>query len=178
MNTRRQFLKQAGAASAVLSTLRTPFLGQEAARPAASKKPVRVRFVGVGLKGSSHVGNLLRLEGVELRAVCDIVDLQCRETQAQARRLGLRPPAIYSRGERDFERMCTREESDRHAGDQLHRAVRRTGVFQPGADRRRSRATLRAAGWRHDTAPMTGLTSPLAFEERMAQDSRHSMTTR
>jgi hypothetical protein len=34
------------------------------------------------------------MEGVELRAVCDIVDLQCRETQEQAKRLGLRPPTI------------------------------------------------------------------------------------
>jgi predicted dehydrogenase len=44
--------------------------------------------------------------------VCDIVDLQCRETQEQAKRLGLRPPTIYSRGERDFERMCAEEELD------------------------------------------------------------------
>ena len=112
MNTRRQFLKQAGAASAVLSTLGTPLLGQEAARPAAPKKTVRLGFVGVGSKGSQHVGNLMRMEGVELRAVCDIVDLQCRETQEQAKRLGKRPPTIYSRGERDFERMCAEEELD------------------------------------------------------------------
>ena len=112
LNTRRHFLKQAGAASAVLSTLGTPLLGQEAAQPATPKKTVRVGFVGVGSKGSQHVGNLMRMEGVELRAVCDIVDLQCRETQEQAKRLGLRPPTIYSRGERDFERMCAEEELD------------------------------------------------------------------
>ena len=112
MNTRRHFLKQAGAASAVLSTLGTPLLGQEATQPAAPKKTLRVGFVGVGVKGSSHAGHLMRMEGVELRAVCDIVDLQCRETQEQAKRLGLRPPTIYSRGERDFERMCAEEELD------------------------------------------------------------------
>ena len=48
VNTRRQFLKQAGAASAVLSTLGSPLLGQKAVRPAAPKKTVRVGFVGVG----------------------------------------------------------------------------------------------------------------------------------
>ena len=78
MNTRRHFLKQAGSASAALGT---PLLGQEAARPAAPKQTLRLGFVGVGVKGSSHVGHLMRLEGVELRAVCDIVDLQCREVQ-------------------------------------------------------------------------------------------------
>ena len=71
-STRRQFLKQAGAASAVLSALGTPLLGQEAARPAAPKKNLRLGFVGFGSKGSQHVGNLMRMEGVELRAVCDI----------------------------------------------------------------------------------------------------------
>ncbi len=54
------------------------------------------------MKGSSHVGTLLRMEGVELRAVCDIVELQGRETQEQARRLGAR----------DFERLCAEEELD------------------------------------------------------------------
>ena len=85
MNTRRQFIKQAGAASAVLSTLGNPLLGQEAAKPATPKKPVRLGFVGVGVKGSSHVGHLMRMDGVELRAVCDIVDVQCRETHEQAK---------------------------------------------------------------------------------------------
>ena len=112
LNTRRHFLKQAGAASAVLTTLGATLVGQEAARPAAPKKTLHVGFVGIGVKGSSHVGHLLRMEGVELRAVCDIVDLQCREVQEQAKRLGLRPPTIYSRGERDFERMCAEEELD------------------------------------------------------------------
>ena len=81
MNTRRQLLKQAGAASDGLATLGSPLLGQEAARSVAPKKILRLGFVGVGSKGSQHVGNLMRMEGVELRAVCDIVDLQCRETQ-------------------------------------------------------------------------------------------------
>ena len=59
VNTRRQFLKQAGTAGAALSTLGTPLLGQEAARPVAPKKNLCVGFVGVGVKGSSHVGHLL-----------------------------------------------------------------------------------------------------------------------
>lgn len=54
------------------------------------------------MKGSSHVGHLLRKEGVELRAVCDIGEIQGRETQEQAKRLGARPPTICSRGARDF----------------------------------------------------------------------------
>ena len=73
---------------------------------------VRVGFVGVGVKGSAHVGNLLRMEGVELTAVCDIVERQCVETQAQAERLGKPKPTAYFRDEWDFRRMCETEELD------------------------------------------------------------------
>ena len=108
---RREFLQTATSASAVMA-LAGPAALSAQTPAAAPKQTVRLGFVGVGMKGSSHVGHLLRMEGVELRAVCDIVDLQCRETQEQAKRLGLRPPTIYSRGERDFERMCAEEELD------------------------------------------------------------------
>ncbi|MYB20419.1 MAG: hypothetical protein F4Y16_15775, partial [Holophagales bacterium] len=33
---------------------------------------VRIGFVGVGLQGGGHVRNFLRIEGVDLVAVCDI----------------------------------------------------------------------------------------------------------
>jgi predicted dehydrogenase len=116
MNDRRSFIQQAGAAGAVVASLGPSVFAQSATQPAAgaaaARKTLRLGFVGVGVKGSSHVGHLMRMDGVELRAVCDIVELQCRETQEQAKRLGLRPPTIYSRGERDFERLCAEEDLD------------------------------------------------------------------
>lgn len=110
-SSRRDFLKLSGAAGVAATTLGTQLVGQEPAK-STPKKPLRIGFVGVGSKGSQHVGNLMRMEGVEIRAVCDIVDLQCRETQEQAKRLGRYVPTIYSRGERDYERMCAEEELD------------------------------------------------------------------
>ncbi len=109
--SRRDFLKQSAASGGVVSTLGTQLVGQNVLNIAA-QKTLRVGFVGVGVKGFSHVGTLLRLEGVDLRAVCDIREIQCRETQEQAKRLGKRPPTMYSRGERDFERMCAEEDLD------------------------------------------------------------------
>ena len=74
--------------------------------------PVRVGFVGIGVKGSSHLGSLLRMEGVEVRAVCDVLERQCVEAQRQAERLGHRIPTAYFQGENDFRRMCQEEELD------------------------------------------------------------------
>jgi predicted dehydrogenase len=110
--SRRGFIKQAGAVGAVLPNLGRAVLAQDEAKPSSSGKTLRVGFVGVGVKGSQHVGHLMRMEGVELRAVCDIVELQCRDPKEQAKRLGKRPPTAYARGERDFERMCAEEDLD------------------------------------------------------------------
>lgn len=108
--TRRDFLKLgATATAAALAARAASAQSAPAAKPLAT---VRVGFVGVGVKGSAHVGNLLRMEGVELRAVCDIVEAQCVETQRQAERLGKPAPRAYFRGEKDYERLCAEEDLD------------------------------------------------------------------
>src|SRR5947209_1372873 len=71
--------------------------------PVGGSKPiesVRVGFVGVGVKGSEHVAKLLRLDGVELKAVCDIREEACDSARRQAAALGKPEPTAYTRGER------------------------------------------------------------------------------
>jgi len=71
-----------------------------------------VGFVGVGLQGSSHCRNLLRIEGVRLVAVCDIVESKVSRVQEWVVQADQPRPRGYVRGERDFERMCQEEELD------------------------------------------------------------------
>jgi len=52
--------------------------------------PWRARIVN----GSEHVDNLLRLEGVELAAGCDIRPEACAAAQRQAEKLGKRKPGM------------------------------------------------------------------------------------
>ena len=73
---------------------------------------VRIGFVGVGLQGSSHCRNLLRIEGVRLAAICDIVEDKVTRVQDWVEAAGQPRPRGYSRGEFDFERMCQEEELD------------------------------------------------------------------
>ena len=105
--SRRDFLSAAAAGAAVASGLRA-----DEPSPTPPGRPLRVGFVGVGMKGSAHLGNLLRMPHVEVVAVCDVVERQCVEARAQAERLGLRPPTLYHRGDRDFVRMCESEALD------------------------------------------------------------------
>lgn len=78
----------------------------------ASMDPVRVGMVGVGNQGSGHFRSLLAIEGVELRAVCDVVEEKVAKMQALATESGKPKPNGYSRGENDFKRMCAEEELD------------------------------------------------------------------
>ncbi|HUU83539.1 MAG TPA: Gfo/Idh/MocA family oxidoreductase [Phycisphaerae bacterium] len=73
---------------------------------------VRIGFVGVGSMGSAHVRNFLEIEGVEIRAVCDIVDDKVARIQSWVQQAGQPKPTGYSKGDTDFKRMCQQEDLD------------------------------------------------------------------
>jgi predicted dehydrogenase len=117
---RRDFLKTsatAGLASAVGSLGPSGALALAAGRPMIEFRvppidPVRIGYVGVGGMGSSHVQNLLKIEGVEIRAVCDIVPEKVTRVQKWVVEAGQREPEGYSRGPTDFRRLCERTDLD------------------------------------------------------------------
>ncbi|HYT84300.1 MAG TPA: hypothetical protein VEK86_12650, partial [Gemmatimonadales bacterium] len=81
--TRREFLETTAAIGLGLALTD----GSSAPPPPPPLAPldrVRIGFVGVGGMGSVHVDNLLKIEGVELKAVCDIVDWKVARAQDMA----------------------------------------------------------------------------------------------
>jgi len=118
--SRREFIKR--------STLLGAGLSVGAALSAASKEPtlstapgvkkakpidlVRVGFVGVGGMGSAHCTNLLNIEGVEIRAVCDIVPEKAERISRWVTDKGFKKPTLYTNGELDFKRMVQQEDLD------------------------------------------------------------------
>ncbi len=73
---------------------------------------VRIGFVGVGGQGSAHCRNLLKIDGAELTAVCDIVPEKVSRVQQWAVEAGQPKPRAYTRGEWDFVRLCEEEDLD------------------------------------------------------------------
>jgi predicted dehydrogenase len=73
---------------------------------------VRMGFVGVGSQGSSHVRNFLNIEGVEIKAICDIIEDKVTRMQNWVVEAGNPKPEGYARGEYDFVRMCEQEDLD------------------------------------------------------------------
>jgi hypothetical protein len=74
--------------------------------------PVRIGFVGVGGMGSAHVRNFMKIEGVEIKAVCDIVEEKVARIQQWCVEAGRPKPEGYSRGDWDFKRLCQRDDLD------------------------------------------------------------------
>jgi hypothetical protein len=124
--SRREFLTVAGATSLGIgfvsgaatakagSSLPRARRGQE--RVFGLKFPsmdkVRIGFIGVGNRGSSLLGNLLDIEGVEIKAVCDVVADRVKSAQRQVAAKGRPEPAGYSQGETAFEELCRRDDLD------------------------------------------------------------------
>jgi hypothetical protein len=119
--SRRDFLKLGAAAGLGAAAAG---LGLDAGEPAGApgearsqfKAPavptVRVGFVGVGGMGSAHVQNYLNIEGVQVKAICDIRPAHVERAQKWVVEAGQPKPAGYSNGPRDFERMCETEDLD------------------------------------------------------------------
>jgi predicted dehydrogenase len=79
---------------------------------AQSEKIIRAGIIGVGGRGTGHVGDLLKLPGVQLKAVCDIVPSRVERVQNMTEKAGQPRPESYTRGEHDFERLCGRPDLD------------------------------------------------------------------
>lgn len=109
---RRRFL-QAGTAAGVGAALG----GRAEAAPLLDFKvppidPVRIGYVGVGGMGSAHVRNLLKIDGAQIRAVCDIVPEKVERVQQWVVDAGQPKPDGYSKGPEDFRRLCARNDID------------------------------------------------------------------
>ena len=109
--TRREFVGIAAAGTAALAAAPSPGQAPGFFRAAPIER-VRIGFVGIGGQGSVHVENLLAIEGVELKAVGDIVPERVAWAQGKTVEAGQPNPTGYSRGPRDFERMCAEEDLD------------------------------------------------------------------
>ena len=117
--TRRDLLK-AGITAGVASAGLRPSNAQASAQAGTAAVPfaappietVRIGFVGVGLQGGSHVENFLKISGCRITAVCDIREERTNWARKAIVAAGHPEPRAYTRGSRDFERLCESEELD------------------------------------------------------------------
>ena len=109
---RRDFVK-IGAAAGAAWVMGTECLAADTsdvkARPIEN---VRVGMVGIGNRGTFLLKLLLEQEGVQVKAVCDLIPQRVAKAQDMVTAAKQPKPTGYSRGETDFKRLCETEELD------------------------------------------------------------------
>lgn len=120
--SRRDLLKAAGAAGAALALtpaaspgavpIRPPHVTTMMGVPFARHGTVRLAIVGTGLRGRSMLSEWLAVDGVRITALCDIVPEKAAQAAKMVTDAGQPPPAIFTRNDRDFERLVQRDDID------------------------------------------------------------------
>jgi predicted dehydrogenase len=119
--TRRGFMVAAagvGAGLALAKPAAAALLGgsSEAEGVAGLKTPalkaVRAAFIGVGARGSGHLGQMMTLEGVEVTAICDNHAPSLNNAVDRVVKAGRPKPAAFGNGDEDYKRMLERDDID------------------------------------------------------------------
>ena len=74
---------------------------------------VRIAIVGTGLRGRSMLNEWLGVDNVRITALCDVVADKVDMARAMMKKAGhTYDPAVFTSGERDFEKLCARDDID------------------------------------------------------------------
>ena len=77
--------------------------------PFEARERVRLGIIGVGGRGTSLLGDLLAVENVEVKAICDLVPEKVARAQKAVTNAGQPEPAGFSKGEWDFKNLTALE---------------------------------------------------------------------
>lgn len=73
---------------------------------------VRMGIIGVGGRGTSLLRDLLAIEQVKLKAICDLDSAKAQKARAMCEKAGQKSPELYTKGDHDFENLCRRDDLD------------------------------------------------------------------
>ncbi len=105
---RRDFLKASTASIAGIAAA----ANTAAAQTASSAKPVRLGFIGIGGRGSYHLDCALGMEGVQIKAVCDIDDNALFKAKRWVEETGQPAPHTYGESRTAWKELCEKEDLD------------------------------------------------------------------
>ncbi len=72
---------------------------------------VRLGFIGIGNRGSGTVTRFARIEGVEIKALCDIVPNRVNRVATAIKKYS-HNPVLYTDGENAWKKLCERDDID------------------------------------------------------------------
>lgn len=72
---------------------------------------VRIGVIGLGGRGASHVVRMTKIEGVEIKGLCDLLPERANATKKLIKDSG-HNPAIYTGNKEEWQKLCEREDID------------------------------------------------------------------
>ncbi|MCB0472100.1 MAG: Gfo/Idh/MocA family oxidoreductase [Flavobacteriaceae bacterium] len=109
METRRQFIKQSAIMGAGLSVAPGFIFTNE---KGSSKEKLQIGMIGVGLRGTNHLENLLLRNDVIITALCDIDKTRIDLCLAKIAEKGKAKPKIFGSNEYDYRNLLELKEVD------------------------------------------------------------------
>ena len=106
-NSRRKFIKNTSAASLGLSMLGVPSFSKP-----YEKQTIRLGIIGTGARGLSQLSVVLHRNDVLVTAICDIDLDVLKKAQDMITKAGQDTPAVYSKGEYDYQNLLKRDDVD------------------------------------------------------------------
>ncbi len=104
---RRKFIKNTTAVGVGLSMMSVPNIVK-----GLDDRKVRLAFIGVGLRGRSHLRLALNRDDVTVASICDIDTEAIAKSRAMIKEAGIKEVPAYSNGEEDFKNMLQRDDID------------------------------------------------------------------
>lgn len=108
--SRRKFVKSTLSASLLLG-IGDPLLAEKEAVSVVGN-PIKVGVIGTGNRGSRLLSELLRMEDVEITAVCDLFSDRAERAALQCRKAGKQNPRIYQNNDSSWKEMLDKEKLD------------------------------------------------------------------
>lgn len=109
MNSRRKFIKSSsilGAGVVLAPNIASGFVSSK------FEDKLKVGFIGVGLRGTNHLNNILMRKDVEVTAICDIDSARIDLAKEMIKNSGGKPPKIFGKTEYGYRNLLELQDVD------------------------------------------------------------------
>lgn len=107
MKTRRTFIKQSTLLGAGITLAPNLTFGMN-----LSNEKLKVALIGVGLRGTNHLENLLKRKDIIISAICDVDQNRIAIAMDKISKAGAAKPLVFSKNEYDYKNLLAVKEID------------------------------------------------------------------
>lgn len=109
MDSRRKFIKKSAIASAGIAMVPSFTFGMDSNK---SGEKLKVGMIGVGLRGTNHLDNVLHRDDVMVTAICDIDPRRNNIALDKINKVGQKKPLVFDKNEYDYRNLLALKEVD------------------------------------------------------------------